>query len=209
MLKNYIETSDGVIKQVENFGEKKIYNTEYISNSYDKYGEKITNMSHLRLGFLLAVINEPINTILDIGYGNGDFLKLCSTFFPKTYGHDVSGYSLPEGCEFVDDILSRKFDVVCFFDSLEHFEEIEFVSKIDTKYVFISLPWCHNHSDEWFENWKHRRPNEHLYHFNDKSLKTFMKRMGYECMIISNFEDVIRKSKNKEYNILSGIFKKI
>ena len=27
MLKNYTETSDGVIKQVENFGEKKLYNT--------------------------------------------------------------------------------------------------------------------------------------------------------------------------------------
>jgi hypothetical protein len=42
-------------------------------------------------------------------------------------------------------------------------EDIEFVKDLKCHYVCISLPWCHYFSDEWFETWKHRKPNEHLW----------------------------------------------
>lgn len=209
MIENYSLTEDGVIKQINLFKNKCEYDLKYVENRYNSYGEKVPIMSHIRLGFLLGVIEEPINKILDVGYGNGNFLKVCKNLINECYGNDVSDYPVPEGCAFVDNIFENEYDVICFFDSLEHFDDIEFVKNLKTKYVFISLPWCHNYSDEWFLSWKHRRPDEHFYHFNDKSLKKFMLRMGYECLKISNFEDVIRKPVNTDFNILSGIFKKI
>ena len=53
--------------------------------------------------------------------------------------------------------------------------------------------------------------NEHLYHFNDKSLKAFFKESGYECIYMSSFEDIIRfnKSVHPLPNILSCIFKRV
>ena len=93
--------------------------------------------------------------------------------------------------------------------SLEHFEDISFVKDLPCSYVCISLPWCHYFSDEWFENWKHRRPDEHLWHFNRNSLNEFMQECGFESIATSNIEDIIRKNNEQYSNILTGIFEKI
>jgi len=74
--------------------------------------------------------------------------------------------------------------------------------------VCISVPNCHYKDDEWFENWKHRRPNEHLWHFNKESLVKFMKRMGFVLCSYSNLEDTIRKNNDQiETNILTCVFR--
>lgn len=208
MIQNYKLLDNGVIKQINIVNSIKEYNIKYVSERYNTYDEKRMQMSYLRLGYLLGVIGEDITKILDVGYGNGDFLKASSSVISQCYGNDISGYPLPDGCKFVKDIFSEIFDVVCFFDCLEHFEDIYFVSKLRTKYVYISLPWCHYHSDEWFKHWKHRRIDEHLWHFNDISLVNFMNEMGYENISISNVEDTIRQSDSIDKNILTGIFKK-
>ena len=63
--------------------------------------------------------------------------------------------------------------------------------------------------EEWFENWKHRRPDEHLWHFDKESLVNFMNRMGYVLVSHTNLEDTIRKnSQQKETNILTCVFRK-
>jgi hypothetical protein len=208
MLKNYEILPNGVIKQKEIVNIKKEYDVKYVSERYNTYGEKGLQMSYLRLGYILGSIKNEISSILDVGYGNGDFLKVCSEKIKNRFGNDISNYPLPDGCQFVEDVLENEYDLICFFDSLEHFENIDFVSELKARYVCISLPWCHNKSDEWFQNWKHRREDEHLWHFNESSLVNFMAEMGYEKISISNVEDVIRKSSNEDENILTGIFKK-
>lgn len=208
MIQNYKILDNGVIKQINIVNKIKEYNIDYVSERYNTYGEKGIQMSFLRLGYLLGVIGEDVTKILDVGYGNGDFLKACLNVIPQCYGNDISGYPIPDGCMFVEDILIENFDVVCFFDCLEHFEDINFVARLKAKYVYISLPWCHNYDDDWFKNWKHRRTDEHLWHFNDQSLINFMEDMGYKKISISNVEDVIRKSDDSNENILTGIFQK-
>ena len=62
----------------------------------------------------------------------------------------------------------------------------------------------------WFEKWKHRRPDEHLWHFDKDSLVNFMERMGYIMVSCSNLEDTIRKNPHQEEtNILTCVFKKL
>jgi hypothetical protein len=206
MLDNYKMLKSGVIKQIDVVNQVD-YNLEYVSNSYDSYGEKVNYISFLRLGYLLGVIDEIPNSILDIGYGNGAFLKACKNVIKNCYGNDISDYNLPADVNFIDDIFIDYYDVITFFDSLEHFHDIEFVKKLKCKYILISVPCCHYYSDDWFKNWKHRRPDEHIFHFNENSLNDFMIDCGFEKMSISFVEDTIRKGEEK--NILTGIFRKI
>jgi len=193
MLSNYERLSNGVIKQKQ--VQKITYDRTY-SQKYNQYGEKGMRLSYLRLGVLLGLLKHIPTSLVDVGYGNGDFLKSCIGTIPELYGCDISDYQPPEGTTKINFDEIKHVDVVCFFDSLEHFDDISIVCKLDTDYIFISVPWCHYLSDEWFEKWYHRRENEHLYHFNENSLRTFFKECGYECLYTGCFEDTIRKNQS-------------
>jgi len=205
MLQNYEIDHNGVIYQKEKTPIK--YDESYVITRYDSYGELSNYMAHLRLGYILGAISSMPKSILDVGYGNGAFLKVCTNLIDDCYGNDVSGYQLPDKCTFIQDITSRHFDVITFFDSLEHFESIDFVRELKCNYVCISVPWCHYHSDSWFSLWKHRRENEHIFHFNKESLESFMREMGFELITYSNVEDTIRKSTTQDKNILTAVFR--
>lgn len=206
MLDNYEILPNGVIKQkVIN---KITYNYDY-SNKYNSYGEKGKYLSYLRYGVLLGVLGKIPKSITDVGYGNGDFLNVCVSNIDTVLGCDISDYPIPKGCTKVD-FEKIDTDVTCFFDSLEHFDDIKVIQNLKTNYVFISVPWCHYISDVWFSNWYHRRENEHLYHFNKESLIKFFDECGYDCLYTGCFEDIIRVNNTVKplENILSGIFKK-
>lgn len=208
MLSNYSKLNNGIIKQLNI--NKINYNFDY-SNKYNNYKDTSIPLSHLRLGILLGCIGKTPDSLLDVGYGNGDFLRTASKIIKNCYGSDLSDYPVPDNCSKVDLFEKKYYDVICFFDSLEHFDNINDIKNLNTEYIFISVPLCHNFSDEWFINWHHLRPNEHLWHFNKDSLVDFLKECGYECIHSSNFEDTVRvNNKSKNYpNILSCMFKKI
>jgi len=206
MLDNYQKLDNGLIKQVEVTPIQ--YDFEY-SNKYNKLGELSKRMSYLRFGYLIGALGFTPESIMDVGYGNGDFLNVAKDSVLNCYGSDiVKHHPVPEGCKFAESLYSVNVDVVCFFDSLEHFEDIYEIKDLQNKYVYISLPWCHYFSDEWFETWKHRRINEHLWHFNKEALVNFFKELGYQPIALSNIEDTIRKHEFSYENILTGIFKK-
>ena len=208
MLENYKRYAQGVIHQIKS--KKYDYTADYVNNSYNTYGDLPKLISHLRLGYIIGVIDRYPTSILDVGYGNGDFLKLCIDAGIESYGTDISGYPVPEGSMFTkwENVFQYNFDVITFFDALEHFEDISFVKDLNCNYVVVSVPWCHYYSDEWFENWKHRRVDIHLHHFNDDGLVKFMDMNGFECISMTNVEDIIRKPVDENPNILTGIFKK-
>jgi hypothetical protein len=205
MLENYRKHKNGLIEQIE----KKPfdYNFNY-SDNYNRLGEIGTRMAYLRLGHLIGSLGFVPESVMDIGYGNGDFLKACQNIIPKCYASDVSPYPAPEGCEFVEDPYSIKVEVATFYDVLEHYNDIYDIKNVQANYFVVSLPNCHNFNDEWFENWKHRKPDEHLWHFNEASLIEFMNEIGYDVMNITNLEDTIRKNGLDYSNILTGVFKR-
>jgi SAM-dependent methyltransferase len=208
MLENYEKMPNGVIKQIKYNPVK--YDKSYSMARYDSYGELSNYMSYLRYGYLIGILKFMPNSILDIGYGNGDFLKVCQKKIKKCYGNDISDYPIPKGCKFIKykEIFKKEFDVTCFFDSLEHFPDISFIKQLKTSYIIISIPNCHYFSDDWFKNWKHHRPDIHLWYFNNVSLCNFMSDMGYNMLNLCNIEDIIRTPGDKNDNILTGIFEK-
>lgn len=206
MLENYELLDNGIIKQKQIF-QKIDYNLDYSKIRYDSYGELTNYMSYMRYGYLIGTLGRIPTSIVDVGYGNGSFLNVCKETIQDCYGFDVSDYPVPFGCKKIDN-LNSFFDVVTFFDSLEHFEDISFVKDLNCNYICISVPYCHYFSDDWFFEWKHRRPDEHLWHFNETSLINFMESFGYNKINITNVEDNIRKTSNSYQNILVGVFKK-
>jgi hypothetical protein len=205
MLDNYKRNELGVIYQIS--ATPFTYDHDYGAN-YNKLGELGPRMAYLRLGLIVGTIGHVPKSIMDVGYGNGDFLNACRGQVPDRYANDVSGYPCPDGATFVTDISAQYSEVISFFDVLEHISDLSFVSNLKCKYVVISLPECHYFSDEWFENWKHRKPNEHVWHFDRRSLSAFMESMGFSTINMTNIEDAIRLPEFEYSNILTGVFKK-
>jgi len=140
----YEKLPSGIIHQKIYFNKIKDYNLDY-SADYNKYGELGRNLGFLRLGFLISSIGKIPESILDVGYGNGDFLKAASKAIKNCYGTDITQGSLPDSVKYLnwEQTTKEKYDVITFFDSLEHFEDIEFVKNLKCDYIFITLPWCH------------------------------------------------------------------
>jgi hypothetical protein len=207
MLVNYEKDRNGVIKQMHR--NKFIYDINYTVASYDGKKVPVDNMSYLRLGYLLSNLGKIPESLLDVGYGNGRFLQKANQIIQNCYGFDIPPEYPLHGIPVVKDMYTDTYDVVCFFDSLEHFDDIYEIKKLKANYVYISVPWCHYLDDEWFLGWRHRKENEHLWHFDLNSLKNFMGEMNYEYVCHANIEDAIRKSYDEDLeNILTAIFKK-
>jgi hypothetical protein len=182
------------------------YDATYCA-TYDtwSYKEKSDKLQALRLGFLLGVHGRVPKTLADIGYGNGAFLYACKGFIPKLYGKDISGVTL----DFIEQIWNYvPCEVVTFHDCLEHIEDLSFLYDIPCETIIISLPWCHFPSMEWFEKWKHRKPNEHVHHFDPKTLEAMMLKYGWKVVAQSHHEDIVRVGMDSRENILTMGFKR-
>ena len=187
-----------------------VYDKEYVDIRYgESLKDKIRQMSYLRYAYLIGIIKTVPTSILDVGYGDGDFLKVCSQSIINCFGNDLFDDHIPDKCTFVNN-FENSYDVITFFDSLEHFSDINFVKKLKCNHIMISVPWCVSSVvDDNFINWKHRRPNEHLHHFDNVSLNNFMEDCGYTMLEYSNIEDMIRIPENLfAPNILTAIFEK-
>lgn len=204
LLDNYGRTPEGVIYQIEYT--KFVYDENYIGKAYAAAPREA--MSNLRFGYLVGSIGHVPGSLLDVGYGAGDFLRVAGKVVPDVCGYDIAPVYPLRGIPILDSLFDRPVEVVTFFDSLEHFEDIDVVRHLKTEYVCVSLPWCHYFSNQWFENWKHRKPDEHLWHFNHESLIAFMKKMGFDVLNYCNIEDTIRTTTDDWSNILSAVFRR-
>lgn len=197
----------GAIKHVNPspFTYDESYVAIYDSPEYKKQSEYLQAM---RVGFTIAAHGRPIETITDIGYGTGAFMKEAKKVIPHVFGVDLTGVSV-EGCYITPHVLNS--DVVCMYDALEHFHNLEFVEKLPAETLIISLPYCHFHTEgiEWMRTkYKHLKPSEHIWHFNEYSLRATMNSFGWKEVARSGHEDVVRKSEHGLQNILSMAFKK-
>src|SRR5689334_21473503 len=120
MIDNYAREDNGVIFQIER--EEFVYDSSYVARAYGAAPQ--TAMSNLRLGYLIGSIGHIPSSLLDVGYGSGAFLTVAQHIGPKVFGYDVPPQYPLEGVELVESIFDREYEVVTFFDSLEHFEDI-------------------------------------------------------------------------------------
>lgn len=162
-----------------------VYDKQYIDDRYEKY-PTTEAMSCLRVGFVKGFVR--CGSLLDVGYGNGAFVKAAMKAGFDAYGCDVhhADFGVREA-----PLDKGNWDVVTFFDSLEHFDDLDIIRDLNkrTKQFIISLPA----RPSWFprnRNWKHYRPGEHLHYFRASSLIQLFE--GKKLIAVSDVEDTIR-----------------
>lgn len=178
------------------------YDHAYVAR-YENYPQ--AELSKIRARIVMQHAKD-FDTICDVGFGTGAFLSEIGHANPMTslHGFDVSPYPPPWFVRIEPRWQEKGWDVVTFFDSLEHFVELP---KVRAKFVIVSVPWFHSFEDgQWFANWKHRRPGEHLWHFDPSSLARVFETMGMREIYCGNPEDEIRQSSEELPNILTMVF---
>ena len=204
----YQHNSYGGVSQVgaKPFAYNQAYNETYNTEAYKRDSLRLMQ---IRLDIVKSACGHP-NSLLDFGYGNGAFLTYASSFIPNCFGFDVAETNYHEGKKWERiNYLEQKGKpmVATFWDSLEHLENPEEVVRgIDAEYVCISLPWFTYELD--FNNWHHRKPDEHLHHFTPDALITLMQDCNYRLCWLGNPEDEIRKGKGFDNNIMTATFTK-
>lgn len=207
---DYVIDPHGAVKQMHPKPFK--YDEKYVQTyNTPEYLRESELLQSLRYGYCTLAHGSRINSILDVGYGAGQFMRYARKYTTKVYGHDVTGLPVDE-CEIVDD-MNTFVDVVTFWDALEHMENLSFLDELNCLTVVVSLPYCHIHDEgiRWFENdYPHRKPNEHIRHFTPGSLGRTMDAHGWKTLWLpSQLEDAVRQSRHGLQNILTMAFKRV
>jgi hypothetical protein len=159
-------------------------------------------MSALRVGFLKAFASS--GRLLDVGYGTGSFLRCAGRAGFDPYGSDIHG--LDFGVNEVSLTGEERWDVVTFFDSLEHFSDFSDILSVAnrSRLIVVSLPFT---PDDLMtsRDWKHFKPGEHLHYFSINSLSRLFS--GFYLVAVSDVEDAIRGQDRGNQNILSAVFR--
>jgi len=180
------------------------YSGIYDTPEYQRNSELLQAM---RYGFATAAHGNPIISLQDVGYGNGAFMAYAQRHTRLVYGKDVTGYPVPDGCTLSEEY--EDVDVMTFHDCLEHFHNLEFVRNLPCRTLVVSLPNCPMAPDrlDWFENeYPHRKPSEHIYHFSESSLQVTMEALNWRRVATSYHESIIRNRGRR--NILTMAFKR-
>ncbi len=165
------------------------YDAEY-AHKYDKFPSKA--MSALRWDFICATLDLPSTSkILDVGYGNGAFLKHADAMGMNIFGIDV--HSEDFGIPVVGFEHPLRYDLISFFDSLEHFADFSPIFTLRARNIIVSLPLTPDFLLKTPHRWRHFRPGEHIHYFSSRSLDVFMRRWGFSRRIAQGSpEDALR-----------------
>lgn len=183
-----------------------VYDAEYITRRYAAIDANVRALSARRLQVLEAFV--PRGLLLDFGAGSFRFVEAAASREWPVLGWDIApvDHHRRADCPFN---RPGGWDVVTMFDVLEHLADpAETIRQLDANTLMISVPECHYPDDpEWFMSWKHRRPGEHLWHWNRETLPVMMDQLGYRLRMHSNFEDDLRPHHDQIHpNILTAIF---
>ena len=145
-----------------------IYDLEYFESLLRKYSASSEYIVKTRWSFISEV--HP-KVVLDYGCGVGWF----RAYKPK--GVTVDSYDIANFPQ--TGILHDNYDVVCFWDVLEHIPDFDVIRNLlnKTRYVALSIP-IKPENQEW-STWKHFRPFEHLHYFDTELLDAFFKFVGF------------------------------
>lgn len=172
------------------------YDLEY----WEKYQSYINDLGEkLTLARANFVNSENITgKICDVGIGSGQFVSEM-----QCYGYDINKFAKRwlEDVGLFGDPYSTKFDVLTFWDVLEHIDDPSIIiSKV--KHIFLSIP-VHADVTSCLAS-KHLRPSEHIWHFTHDGIINFMNLLGYELKTTANFESVLGREDILSYYFVNN-----
>lgn len=168
---------------------------------------------------LIASLNKGSGSLLDIGAGTGEFLKLA-----KQYDWNVQGVEPNEKArnfasekdlslsQSIDELSGSTFDVVTLWHVLEHLPDLEStISKIEAfvkpgGVLIIAVPNFKSYDARHYKNyWAAYDAPRHLWHFSKESMKVLFssemkliktKPMIFDSFYVSLLSEKYRSGKN-------------
>lgn len=189
------------------------YDTAYLQQRYGDIPGRVQVLANARLHLLSAILYDRLQVtqtrILDVGCGTGAFHQIARHLGYDAWGQDPVNTGLPW---FVEDAsLLPNVQVATYFDSLEHMvNPAASIRALNAEYVMISIPACWLPMDEdWFMQWRHRRPGEHLWHWEPSGLDKWMLLLRYRPIITGFPEDHFRPNADQRLpNIFTAIYRR-
>lgn len=170
---------------------------------------------------LITGLNKGAGTLLDIGAGTGDFLKLAQDYGWKVSGVEVnkSARSLSEKkgialAETLESVSGQQFDVVTLWHVLEHLpnlertlQELEALVK-PGGVLIIAVPNFKSFDASYYkEYWAAYDTPRHLWHFSRKAMRGLfsdsIKLIKSKPMIFDSFYVSLLSEKYKTGNTFS------
>ena len=142
---------------------------------------------------LITRENKGAGTVLDIGAGTGDFLKLAKDYKWETFGVEpnegaremasTKGINL---CEHLDQFSDQQFDVITLWHVLEHLPDLEIqIKKIENLLkpngtLIIAVPNFNSYDSKYYKQfWAAYDVPRHLWHFSRKSMAVLFSKQMY------------------------------
>jgi 2-polyprenyl-3-methyl-5-hydroxy-6-metoxy-1,4-benzoquinol methylase len=165
------------------------YDAAYLQHYKELEGTPIARALNAGRCAMLARVALRDARVLDVGVGSGLFLTVA-----RDAGYDVRGYDVnPQA---VLDLRARdlyaddfaEFDVVTFWDSLEHIEDPgAAISRIKRGAVaIVALPVFDDLTR--IRESKHYKPGEHLYYWTEQGFVDWMSHYGFRLLERSHHE---------------------
>lgn len=149
-------------------------------------------MSYLRLGVIESAMGFDAMAsarVLELGPGTGMMMQVM-----RRHCRSVDGFDLAP-TEFVtvreDEAKQRRWDLLVACDVIEHIPEIDSLFDYDFDWAYISTP-CRPDDVKAMANWRHFKPNQHLWYFTRDELARWFESKGYEVRYAGHTEDLIR-----------------
>lgn len=164
----YNKTLDFLKKYI--FGDVIEYDVNYYFNMLKMYSATSKKIADTRWEFIMSYFQPK--TVLDYGSGVGFF----KAFAPAGVEVDnVDVMPVPQ-----TGITKDRYDLVCFWDVLEHFPTFHEPDKAIamTDRVALTVPVIPPGVDLY--TWKHYKPGEHLHYFQPETMDAFFKSRGFK-----------------------------
>lgn len=182
-----ITTPQPDLKELPNYYKSE----EYISHTDSEKGmlsflyQKVKQRALKKKVALITKSNNGIGSVLDIGAGTGEFLKVASEYGWKVQGAEPNEkarfISKEKGIDLIEDFTdfsSRQFDVVTLWHVLEHMPNLEkTISQIETLVkpggtLLIAVPNYKSFDARYYNKyWAAYDVPRHLWHFSRSSMQ--------------------------------------
>lgn len=165
----------------------KVEGRPYDGSYFDKYRKLAdTPMGHALTDLRVKLVNQYYRgvDIIDVGIGSGQFVKSCE--YAKGYDVNPVGIRWLESEGLYADMYAGKHDVMTFWDSLEHIDDISKAVSMVERYAFVSLPIFESESDVLGS--KHFRPSEHIHYFTVSGIIRRFEKEGFTCLEYNQHE---------------------
>lgn len=131
--------------------------------------------------------------LLDYGCASGAFHQSSPNGY-QTDGYDIN----PATGFYKPNLMFPIFDIVTLWDSIEHVTDPRgLLQWLLPRWLFISTPNLESVRGD-IREWRHYRPEEHLYYFDRHSLKVILGDCGYDLKELNFEEGALRDPKNPE-----------